>query len=435
MFKKIILTFGLTVLMPVFAIDRAELNLNFFSEFNDKCLENYINQALNNNHDLKTATLRVDEYRTKIKYSFANELPAAGVYANYLGIKVPQLDNFELQKNAFILPFMANYEADLFLKNHDKTGSVKKSYEAEKYKEKAVYIALLSDVASSYTNILRYDKLIAAQEKSVDFAEQIMDRNQRKYEWGVINSAELNSSIQKFEDCKNNLANMEKERAALICNFAVLCGINPNEPIARGKLDDFEYSGNIPAELTSDVIFARPDVMQAEKNLEKAKIDVRIARKEFLPRFNITGVWAFNTIAPGTFFSWESSLAMILAGASQDIFTGGRKIANLKIQKTRYEELFEQYRQTDLNAVKEVNTTLCLIKQDTKIDNNTINKFNLEVKKFSDAQQKYNRGVISYPDYLQNAQNYLLVQEENANTKSQRIADYITLYKVSGANL
>lgn len=87
-----------------------------------------------------------------------------------------------------------------------------------------------------------------------------------------------------------------------------------------GDLDNFEYSGEIPDEISSDVIFARPDVKMAEANLEKAKIDVRVAKKEFFPRFNIVGVWAFNTIAPGTFFSWESSLAAILAGATQDIF-------------------------------------------------------------------------------------------------------------------
>ena len=109
--------------------------------------------------------------------------------------------------------------------------------------------------------------------------------------------------------------------------------------------------------------------MQAEKMLEKAKIDIRVARKEFLPRFNITGLWVFNTIAPGAFFSWESPLAAIIARASQDIFTGGRKIANLKIQKAKYEELFEKYRQTDLEAVKEVNTANYVQSYSTSIAN------------------------------------------------------------------
>lgn len=81
--------------------------------------------------------------------------------------------------------------------------------------------------------------------------------------------------------------------------------------------------------------------MAAEAKLEAAKIDIKVARKEFLPSFNITGIWTFNTLASGTFFSWESSLAALLAGATQDIFKGGIKKANLKMKKAKYEELFE----------------------------------------------------------------------------------------------
>lgn len=435
MLKKIVLIFMLSISAPVFAIDRSELNLDFFSRFNDEYLTCYINQAFENNHDLKQAALKVEEYRQQVKYSFSHELPSLGVNANYLGIKVPKLDNFELQQNAFILPFMANYEADLLLKNRDKTKSTKKAYEAEKYQEKAVYIALLSDTASCYTNILRYDSMIESQEKNVNLASQIFERDKRKFERGVINNTELNNSEKRLQDAKNSLISLKKERDTLLYQFAVLCGGLDINDIKRGKFDNFEYSVSVPCELSSDIIFSRPDVMKAEKNLEKAKIDIRIARKEFLPRFNITGLWVFNTIAPGTFFSWESSLAMILAGASQDIFTGGRKVANLRIQKSRYEQLFEEYRQTDLEAVKEVNTTLCIIKHDTEVDNNTRGKLDLEGINFADAKAKYERGVISYPDYLKEAQNFLNIKQDNVQTKAQRLIDYITLYKTAGGQV
>lgn len=169
--------------------------------------------------------------------------------------------------------------------------------------------------------------------------------------------------------------------------------------------------------------------------LEKAKIDIRVARKEFLPRFNITGLWIFNTIAPGTFFSWESSLAAILAGASQDIFTGGRKIANLKIQKAKYEELFEKYRQTDLEAVKEVNTALCLIKHNTTVDKNTLAKVQYEYKNLENSRKKYARGTISAPEYLNDLSKFIDVQKEAIQTKNQRLVNYFTLYKAVGGKL
>lgn len=438
MIKKLLLIFvGFMFAQSCFAVDIQELNIDFFKNFNDENLNCYIQQALDNNHDLKKAGHVVEQYRQQTKYSLGKELPSLSVSANYLGIKVPELDNFQLKDNAFILPFMASYEADFLLKNRDKTKSVKKSYEAAQFREKSVYLALLTDVATVYTNILQYDDLIEKQTEVLKNQQEILTRSNKKFERGVINSTELNNAKKMVETSKSNLEKLQKERETAMMQLAVLTG-NSSSNIADmkvGDLDNFEYSGNIPEEICSDVIFARPDVKMAEANLEKAKIDVRVAKKEFFPRFNIVGVWAFNTIAPGTFFSWESSLAAILAGATQDIFKGGMKIANLKIQKAKYEELFEDYNQTNLDAVKEVNTALCIIKHDRKIEDNTKSELNYETANFQNAQKKLSRGVISDPEYLMEENKLINSQTNYTQAKTQRIVNYFTLYKAVGGQL
>ena len=438
MLKKILITFLLLFSVQVsFGANSDELNINFFYRFNDKNLSGYIEEALNNNHDLKKAESIVKQYREQVKYSFGNELPSFGVSANYLGIKVPQLDNFELKKNAFILPFIVNYEADFLLKNRDRTKSVKKSYEAALQDKKALYISLLSDVATVYVNILQYDELIKQQEEIVKLKNDIFQRNKQKYERGVIDSTILNTAEQDFTTSKNELENLYKQRDVLLMQLAVLTGKSPvcTGDLQRITMPEFEYSETIPDTVESDVIFSRPDVRAAEIKLEKAKIDVRIARKEFLPTFNITGVWAFNTIAPGSFFSWESSLAAIIAGASQDIFTGGRKVANLRYQKAKYEELFEEYRQTDLEAVKEVNTSLCFIKHDTDIEQSTLLNLNSEKKNFENIQKKYSRGTVSYPEYAQAQIRLAGAEKDFIRAKTQRLVNYFTLYKAVGGQL
>lgn len=438
MFKKLFLLLSLCLLANcAFAIDREELNIDFFNNFNDCYLPNYINEAINNNHNAKQATARVEQYRQQVKSSFGKELPTLSVGANYLGIKVPDIDNFQLKKNAFIVPLIANYEADLLLKNRDKTKSTNKLYEASQQEEKAVYLSLLSDVASTYANILQYDELIKTQNELVENAQNILENDKRKFGRGVINSTTLNNSQKDLEIAKNNLETLEKEREIALMQFAVLLGRSAEcaNNIERGNLEDFEYQKQIPTEIASDLIFSRPDVIAAEKQLEKAKIDVKVARKEFLPTFNITGLWTFNSIVGGTFFSWDSSLAMLMAGAMQDIFAGGKKVANFKFQKAKYEELFENYRQTDLEAVKEVNTALCIIKHDTNIDNNTKNQLDFETKNYLDAQKMYDRGVISNNDFFNKKRRYLTEEFETSQTKTQRLANYFTLYKAVGGKL
>ena len=438
MIKKTLLTFTLLLFSQAcFAVDMQELNTEFFAKFNDENLNFYIQETLNNNHDLKKAGHVVEQYRQQAKYSLGRELPSFSVSANYLGIKVPQLDNFQLKDNAFILPFMASYEADFLLKNRDKTRAAKKSYEAAQYNEKAVYLALLTDVATVYTNILQYDDLIEKQTEILKNQEEILNRSNKKFERGVIDSTGLNNARKNVESAKNNLEKLQKERETAVMQLAVLSGKSSCNisDMKFGNLDSFEYSGEIPKEISSDVIFSRPDVKMAETNLEKAKIDVRVAKKEFFPRFNIVGIWAFNTIAPGTFFSWESSLAAILAGATQDIFKGGMKVATLRMQRAKFEELFEAYNQTNLEAVKEVNTALCIIKHDKQIEDNTISELNFETENFDNAQRKFNRGVISEPEFLLEENKLINSQTDYTRVKTQRIVNYFTLYKAVGGSL
>ena len=438
MIKKILLICMLLFYSQVsYAVDVKELNIEFFEKFNDENLNCYIKEAIEKNHELKKAAHSVEQYRQQTKYSLGQELPSLGVSANYLGVKVPELDNFQLKKNAFVLPFTASYEADLLLKNRDKTRAIKKSYEAAKFNEKAVYLALLSDVATVYTNILRYDDLIKKQEEILKIQEEILNRNDKKFKHGVINLTDLNNVKKNVEASKSTLENLKKNRETAVMQLAVLTGNSAANTanMKFGNFDSFEYSGEIPKEVSSDIIFARPDVKAAEANLEKAQIDVRVSKKEFFPTFNIVGVWAFNTIAPGSFFSWESSLAAILAGASQDIFKGGMKVARLKMQKAKYEELFEDYNQTNLEAVKEVNTSLCIIKHDKQVEANTKSELGYELQNFGNAEKKLNQGVISVPEYLVAKTEFLESQTNFTQAKTQRIINYFTLYKAVGGQL
>ena len=98
--------------------------------------------------------------------------------------------------------------------------------------------------------------------------------------------------------------------------------------------------------------------------VEKAGIDVRVARKEFLPTINLTGLALFNSNKIGSAWSTKGMLAGIAAGAMLPIFTGGARIANLKIKKTEYERLLQDYYKTNLTAIQEINDALVSVKKD-----------------------------------------------------------------------
>ncbi len=432
--KFLLLLIFIMAAAPVFAIEREDLNLEFFNAFHDPYLLQYLNEAVDNNHDARVATQRVEEYRQNIKLAFAQELPSIRVSAGYLGASIPYVN---IDKNAFVLPFTANYEADIFGRSRDRTKSAKMIYEMSKLDEQSVYLALLTDVASIYTNILQYDELIAGQENLAANYAQILADGQKKFSRGLITNTDLNNAQTSLKHANTELQNLTKQREVLLMQLAVMTGRDAadKEELRRGTLAAFEYDAEIPAAIESDVIFARPDLQRAEKALEKAKIDVRVARKNFLPTFNILGVLTFNTIGPGSFFSWGSSLGALLAGLTQDLFTGGKKSAELKLQKAKYEEMLESYTQTGLEAAKEVNMALCFIKHDVLIEDNAKENLALSTKNFADAQKMLDNGLFSRSQYLMSANQCVSSRMDLIRAKTQRIINYYTLYKSAGGRL
>lgn len=437
MVKKFALLF-IFLALPCYAQSNFDyVNMDFWERFGDDYLYCYIKHALENNHELKKAGKKVEEYRYKVRVSLGKELPSLITAPAYLGAQVPKLDNFELDTNAFILPFLATYEADFLLRNRDKTRSEKKNYEAEKFREKAVYIALVSDVATVYINILKFDGLINIQEKIVKNYISLYEKTKLRYDNGISSLTDLNNAKKDMIDAQNELTAYDMNRQNLLYELAVLIGECPEntENMKRGKFEKFSLNYTPPESIESDVIFSRPDVMEAEKKLEKAKIDIRVAKKEFFPRFNITGVYIFNTIAPGNFFSWEATLASIMAAAVTDLFAGGRKIANLKIKKAVYEQLFEEYKQTDMTALKEVNSSLYMIKNDNINYLNTVSKTKYEASNLNLANLNYIEGTFSLMDVL-SGENKLYETDKNLiNRRTAFLIDIITLYKAAGARL
>ena len=146
-----------------------------------------------------------------------------------------------------------------------------------------------------------------------------------------------------------DLTEYKKQRTKLLNQLAVLIGETPNnsESLTRINYDNLHFSGNLPSEIPTDVIMQRPDYLKSEKMLEKAGIDVKVARKEFLPTFNIGAFAMFLSNDLGSLWSTKNALAGLGGGLGLPLFTGGRRIANLKLKKDEYERLLNNYYKTN----------------------------------------------------------------------------------------
>ena len=410
------------------------VNLDWWNNFNDSILTGYINKAIQNNYDLKSATITVDEYYQAVKMQFADQLPSATVGFGPGFSKMPYTSSSDW---AFSAPAFASYELDLFLKNKNKTDATKKQYEASLQDERAAYISIASAVGTTYLNIVKLDKMIELQEQIVADRKTIYDLMLLRNKEGLTSTSDTVKANKSYIAGNTDLTEYKKQRSKLLNQLAVLTGENPNnsEQLTRTSYDNIDFSGVIPSEISSEVIMGRPDYLKAEKMVEKAGIDVRVARKEFLPTINILGIAMFLANDFGSLWTTKNMLAAIGGGLNLPIFTGGKRVANLKLKKDVYERVLNNYYQTNLTAIQEVNDAMVSIKLDEQKLSDTKKQAKLEREDFGYSTNKYNQGTISKLDLIQVKENVLFTDKMVVNDKVNCLVNYIGLYKATGSQL
>ena len=291
----------------------AYINMNWWDNFNDDLLNSYIEKAVLNNYDLKMATINVEEYYQQVKSQFASELPSATAGFGPSLMKMPGMTKTQ---SGFGIPMIVQYEADIFLKNHDKTKSVKKLYEGSKTDERSAYIAIASAVGTNYFNIVKLDKMISLQEDIVKARQNIYDLMLLRNKEGLTSTADTIKANKALVQGQTDLLELKKQREQMLHQFCVLIGESPENAsnIARNSLDNLNYQLSIPQQIPSEIITHRPDYIKAELMVEKAGIDVRVARKEFLPSINIIGGGLFNAGDIGSLFTTKNMLLGVAGG-------------------------------------------------------------------------------------------------------------------------
>ena len=93
------------------------------------------------------------------------------------------------------------------------------------------------------------------------------------------------------------------------------------------------------------------------------------------------------------------------------------------------------YYQTNLTAIQEINDSLTTIAHDDKKYEDTKLQSELERKDFSLSSSKYEQGIISKLDLTQLRENVLSTDKLVADQKINCLVDYITLYKAVGSQL
>lgn len=417
----------------------SSINLDWWHKFNDPVLIDYISKAIYSNHDLKSTFLKVSASRAKVREVFGRELPQVRILLNFIRINTPFTNNSGNKKyeNFFTLPLFANYELDLWQKNRKRTLAEEEKLEAERQNARIVYIMLTTEVASAYFNILKLDKLIEIQNKLVKLEAQNLKILEAKYCAGLTARDELFTAQRSLTEANKTLTEFDKQREAFINQLLVLTGNSPEakEQVARNSLDKICFPEDIPFEIPSEVIMARPDILKQEAWLKNAKINISLARRDFLPDLNIYGLFAFNSNSFKRVFNWDDYIVAVGASFIGKLFTGGQRRARLKQRKFEYEQMLQDYQQAILVSLQEVNDSLYSLKNNLKINRDDKNRIKFECSNLGLVNVKYEKGLVAYKDTINPQKSVILLQQDEVQSKTAYLVDTLNLYKALGGKI
>ncbi|MBL7743857.1 MAG: TolC family protein [Chitinophagaceae bacterium] len=342
--------------------------------FSDKYLSGLIDTALKNNQELLITWQEIEIARNDIRVRQGKLLPmvtgGGGIGIDKVGRYTSQGAgdaSTEIKPGKEVPEWLpdyrigvhANWEADVWKKLRNAKKAAVTRYLATIEGKNFIVTNLIAEIANSYYELLALDnqldivrQTIQLQRNALEIvkvqkqAARVTELGVKKFEAEVLRSQSLEFDIlQKIKGTENEI------------NF--LLGRYP-QSIDRDRsfflnLIPQQVQTGIPSQLLKN----RPDIKQAELELSAAQLDVKGARAEFYPSFEISSSLGFNAFKPDYLVKFPESLLFSLAGDLAGPLINKNAIkAEFNNANARQLQALYNYERTILNAYIEVSTGL-----------------------------------------------------------------------------
>lgn len=329
------------------------VDATWWQRFGSAELDQLMADALVANHDLAAAVARIEQSRASARAARAALLPTVSASAS----ASTSLRDGDSGDEASGASLSAAYELDLWGRNAATAASAQARLDASRYSRDAVALVLQSDVASNFFQILALkDRLVLTEENRAAAAE-LLRLVQLRFDNGAANALELAQQ-------KTALLNIEATLPALRLSLeqshhalAVLLARAPGGfTVATASLAGI-VAPAIAVDTPASLLLQRPDIRASESQLIAANADIGVARAALLPSLSLSASAGLD----GLITSGSSTLLSLAASLTQPIFNSGRLQSQVKLAEAQRQELVENYAQTVLLALKDVEDNLVAV--------------------------------------------------------------------------
>jgi len=405
--------------------------------YNDAELNDYEQQLLKANQSLEAARDRLNQARALARVTSAGYFPTFSTDPNasrnrYSGNR-PEVVTIgrPLTQSTYEIPFLLNYEPDLF-------GKVRRSLQASNASLQStaadlynVNLVLTAELAADYFTLRELDAENQVVQESVTIQQKGLQLVNSRHEGGVASGLDVAQQKALLDSTVSQLYLVQQQRAQYEHAIAVLLG-TPASTFSVPARPLNASPPPVPLGVPSDLLERRPDVATAERQMAYQNALVGVATAAFYPQLTIFGGGGVQSTSLTNLLTAPSAIWSLGGDLLEPIFQGGRNRAYLAAAKSAYDESVANYRESVLTAFQQVEdglSGLSTLSQATGSQNAAVADARRALEL---ANNRYVGGVTSYLDVI-TAQSALLTDERLATQLlGQQMVTSVYLVKALG---
>ena len=403
-------------------------NVPWREVFTDPQLQTYIEQALANNADLRSALLNVESAKAallsaRLAYLPQLALSPQGTLTNW--------DKGTSTSKTYNIPVSANWQIDLFGQILNPKRAAQVSLKQAQFNQQAVQTQLIASTANIYYTLLMLDRQLEITEGTAEVLKKYVETMEAMYQYGNVNSAAIEQSRTSYAQVVASLSDLRQSISETENAFCLMLN-EPAHAIERGVLEDQalpqEFSVGVPLQLLSN----RPDVKAAEMSLAACYYNTNSARAAFYPQITLTGQAGWTNSSGAGIVNPGKLLASLIGSLTQPLFYRGANIARLRQAKAQEEQAKIAFQTSLLNAGNEVSNALSLYQNTLEKVNTRTMQVNSAQKAAEDTKELFNLGTSTYLEVLTAQQSYLSAQLSQVSDTFDQMQAVINLYQALG---
>jgi len=327
----------------------------------------------------------------------------------------------------------ANWEIDIWKKLRNAKKAAITRYLSTVEGKNFVITNLVAEIAGSYYELLALDNELDIIKQTIGLQRNALEIVKIQKE--ASRTTEL--AVQKFEaevlksqgmeyDIRQQIKETENRINFLLARY-------PQE-IPRPESNFLNQAPlNVNAGIPSQLLANRPDIRQAELDLSAAKLDVKIARAEFYPSFEISAALGLQAFKPSYLVKFPESMLYSLAGDLAGPLLNRNAIkAEFYNANSRQLQAMYNYERSILNAYLEISTQLSNIENLRKSYEIKSKQVEALTRSIDLSTDLFKSARADYFEVLMTQRDALDSKLELIETKKEQLKAFVNIYRDLG---